>query len=45
MQKHRLAPDTLRQADIKRKLKLTHSNDFYRLFYRCTIIDSREDYQ
>ena len=45
MQKHRLAPKEFLQADVMRKLKLIDVNAFYRLFYRCTIVQSKEDYQ
>ena len=45
MQKYRLAPGTITQIAVMKKLGLAHRQDFYRLFHHCTIADSREDYQ
>jgi hypothetical protein len=46
MQRYRLAPHLLSQAEVMRKLKLGKDyHKFYRLFHRCTIADSKEDYQ
>ncbi len=45
MQKYRLAPKQITQAEVMRKLDIKQRNDFYRLFHHCTIASSREDYQ
>jgi hypothetical protein len=45
MRHHRQMPHIVTQAEVMRQLKLTHSNDFYRLFYRCTITEAKEAYQ
>lgn len=42
MREHISAPHLLPQIDVIKRLKITDTNSFYRLFYRCMKEDTME---